>query len=52
MKFSFIRTSLFIIFLLDLFLNIEVKNIFLYEFENEINLCCFCGILTSNVTKF
>ena len=32
MKFSFIRTSLFIIFLLDLFLNIEVKNIFLYEF--------------------
>ena len=32
MKENFIRTSLFIIFLLDLFLSIEVKYIFLYEF--------------------
>ncbi len=32
MKENFIRTSLFIVFLLDLFLSIEVKNIFLYEF--------------------
>ena|GEM_PF-2342390 len=32
MKENFTRTSLFIVFLFDLFLSIEVKNIFLYEF--------------------